>query len=704
MAVTDTLAWRTPAPLWRRALASGSPTGAGTGAAAPAGQNGLVPASFTAPVLLRYAGDAFMEDLQAVLDRDPAGLADQVVRAETWRSPAAGWSDAPGETSAPITLFQPVQSRFYLAAASLVCERPGLPDRAVRPRDRERAGFLMRRLVPKTGSLLDPTDPDTFDEHGWFGDRREGLWLPLDDPAAVHPDEERLPLFPVAYPDGTRTRRLWAGLIPVGFRETYEAGARKSLRAPAEQPAPALLLADPLGDPRVAEFSATLIEAMASFAALPDDPQPAGRDALIRDSLVHASLDLGLFLERELPALWAATGPGGLGTAEALYQRLAADVADSRSWLDLAHNAREHETEILTGDTEAPGILITAAPAAFTPGAIRTAAETLLGALDTSPSPAYALVEDLGTALGDPRADAAASLTDGWTARLADWPTADAEALALALTLLLELADWLAREIPTLWAAIEADSPAGLTAAELVLFNRLGSFVMAGIAGRALLRDAADRRREILLGDPTQAIPLVVANPSAASLKSGLTGLVAGGLAAALTAALPVGGPPPLASDTEGPGDTVYVLRCVLDRPACPGIRPSLVSAPSRPFRLASFFDPDAPTRRLELRLPVDTSLAGLRRFPKGVSVLISNQLRAQMERIAQIKVSDDGSVDVVGSDKGFDLGLICSFSIPIITICAMILLMIVVQLLNIVFFWLPYFVICLPLGLGSRS
>ena len=42
-------------------------------------------------------------------------------------------------------------------------------------------------------------------------------------------------------------------------------------------------------------------------------------------------------------------------------------------------------------------------------------------------------------------------------------------------------------------------------------------------------------------------------------------------------------------------------------------------------------------------------------------------------------------------------LGMICSFSLPIITICALILLMIIVKLLDIVFRWMPFFQICLP-------
>ena len=42
--------------------------------------------------------------------------------------------------------------------------------------------------------------------------------------------------------------------------------------------------------------------------------------------------------------------------------------------------------------------------------------------------------------------------------------------------------------------------------------------------------------------------------------------------------------------------------------------------------------------------------------------------------------------------------GLVCSFSIPIITIVALILLIIFVKLLDIIFFWMPFFQICLPL------
>jgi hypothetical protein len=54
-------------------------------------------------------------------------------------------------------------------------------------------------------------------------------------------------------------------------------------------------------------------------------------------------------------------------------------------------------------------------------------------------------------------------------------------------------------------------------------------------------------------------------------------------------------------------------------------------------------------------------------------------------------------------SDPSLQVGMICSFSIPIITICALLLLMIIVNLLDIIFRWIPYFFICFPLP-GFRA
>jgi hypothetical protein len=47
--------------------------------------------------------------------------------------------------------------------------------------------------------------------------------------------------------------------------------------------------------------------------------------------------------------------------------------------------------------------------------------------------------------------------------------------------------------------------------------------------------------------------------------------------------------------------------------------------------------------------------------------------------------------------EDGIEVGMVCSLSIPIITICALILLMVMVKLLDMIFYWLPFFMICLP-------
>ena len=118
------------------------------------------------------------------------------------------------------------------------------------------------------------------------------------------------------------------------------------------------------------------------------------------------------------------------------------------------------------------------------------------------------------------------------------------------------------------------------------------------------------------------------------------------------------------------------------------------MSEPTRPFRLASVFDPDAPARPSQVALPLDTTPAALRRHDKSVAFVISDELAKQMARIKGLKKLTEGEVD----DPQLGIGMICSLSIPIITLCAFIVLMIFISLLNIIFWWLPFFKICFPI------
>jgi hypothetical protein len=138
----------------------------------------------------------------------------------------------------------------------------------------------------------------------------------------------------------------------------------------------------------------------------------------------------------------------------------------------------------------------------------------------------------------------------------------------------------------------------------------------------------------------------------------------------------------------------------VYRRPECGALCPDVVSARSPTFRIASFFDLDAPSRTITIAMPVDTSIKDLRKLRKSVNFMLSNELRQQMNRVTSLKDALDGKFADAAS---VDLGLICSFSIPIITICALLVLMIFISLLNIVFWWSPFLKICFPIGLKAK-
>ncbi|HEY4011963.1 MAG TPA: hypothetical protein VGM06_01385 [Polyangiaceae bacterium] len=153
-------------------------------------------------------------------------------------------------------------------------------------------------------------------------------------------------------------------------------------------------------------------------------------------------------------------------------------------------------------------------------------------------------------------------------------------------------------------------------------------------------------------------------------------------------------------------GKAQYVVRCVFQRCAFKRAQygvffPSLLSAPSRPFEIAPFFDSDAPARNIVIPMPTDTSPSGLRKFPKSVGFLLSPSLQQQLCQVQDFASVLKGQLSTCPPAPS---GQFCSFSIPIITIIAMMLMMVMAIVLNIVFWWLPFLKICLPLPFGSSS
>lgn len=155
-----------------------------------------------------------------------------------------------------------------------------------------------------------------------------------------------------------------------------------------------------------------------------------------------------------------------------------------------------------------------------------------------------------------------------------------------------------------------------------------------------------------------------------------------------------------------------FAIRCVFERPNCGPLAKPLVSEPSVAFQLSAFFDPDAPARPIRIGLPIDTTPAGLRKFDKNTAFVMSDTLCGQVGKMGGMSFADlvlsvlpfpfhqglDSGGGKPCSDNGTPWGMVCSLSIPIITICAFILLIIFIKLFDIVFFWMPFFQICLPL------
>jgi len=195
-----------------------------------------------APMLLRFADDSFMDALQALLRDAPERLPEYRARFETWRDglldptptkPASALAkrmgikvkpqalnNAPAAATRPPKLYQPAHQRHYLVAAQLVCETAGFPDRAIDRGQQEQAGFVLRRLLPLAGQ--ENAAPETWDEYAFVAN----TWRKTAGQKLLVTDEEILPVFPLAYRENERPRRLldaWQGAGGVEDRLGVEA-------------------------------------------------------------------------------------------------------------------------------------------------------------------------------------------------------------------------------------------------------------------------------------------------------------------------------------------------------------------------------------------------------------------------------------------------------------------------------------------------
>lgn len=632
-----------------------------------------------APTLLRFDSDDFMDRLLAMLADAPQTLPEFVAKPESWQqlaaptpAPALGAPKSatakalirqrsllgfkreslpvPAPAPMPLKLFQPVHQRFYVAAAHLVCELPGLPTRTTAGGDK--SGMLLRRLLPNGGEAAFVKAPG-----------QPGRWHPLTDASQPLPGEEWLSVFPLAYmAPGGQPRKLLGGLIPAARHDDFRfapmasstpPGAADGLKATARMK----LIAPWQG--LIERARATRDAAGAAPGTKPwDGKTQAERDAIAAQLLAAATASFITINDQLQEASWR-------------------QLQDMQEWLAATLPAVHAGLASGTAATPKAQALLTRLGSAAWGTAERAAVATVLSddvkAIATTPAPTLrqALVE-----IGRPGVGAALDATEQPFPNGAGWaPFSFPLAVATSTGAIAgPFNPW-----PTVGAGDDTDP-----------------------------QDVANRRLESLYDDVAAAIDEALAagqlgnaTPQAPDAARMATELQA-----------------TLANDTGTPR---YVLRFVHQRCDCGPLHPAVMSDRSEVFELAGFFDTDAPLRPIRIALPFDTSPGGLRKFGKNSAFIMSDLLCGQMKRVRRLGFGDlvlsvlpwpfhkDLNVGAMAPcakpGPSGNFGTICSLSIPIITIVAFILLIVIATLLDLIFRWLPFLMVCFPVpGLKGKK
>jgi len=697
--------WLGPLPAWARP----SPVGLRLQDSSRAGQ----------PAILRFNHDDFMQEYIDLLNNEPQRLGEWLAQPETWRAPMAtptlAQPEAPitskveflydktrrltatkklqlptainlqqslkatlkkslptksaiSDEQLPLKLFQASQKRHYLVTASLISEEPGLPDCEPDLSRLEKVSFVLRRLLPPDDNANAPLDQ--WDEYAFVPGARSNSWrrIGVYQSAVTRTliaNEEQLPMFPVSFKNSCGdSRRLLSGAIPVSRREQW-VGAAIGADATADNTAmqysgrsmAAMLFQTDVAAPwklllEQAEFKKMAADNSFSNFGSDATAQANDRQRLLRtsrDELQTGSwyvlLDFANFLQSNLPDIWQVLkGDKEISTLDDGGQALA---------------------NVLRGTTLSWQLGLAIATYPYFP---------IIG---------FGFGFGVSTASEDTR----------YTLMHLKWTLADA-----------------------LVAAAGAEQ--GLEAVNT-------SFTRYDESGDILDIDADWPDFLFPLADPDLDAPMPAV---AASELTGLSGLdrkqsAVDVLAEMVEALLPPGEPAEELMDSVplgDPRDVWFVIRCVYERPNCGPPFPTLVSAPTQRFQMAPFFDPDAPARPVRIPMPLDISPAGLRKYQKNTGFVISDMLCGKIKRIRKMTFADlvlsvlpwpfhkdlpDVSNTGPCNDSGGGFGMICSLSIPIVTLCALILMMIMVALFDLFFRWIPYLFLCLPIpGLKGKA
>lgn len=314
--------------------------------------------------------------------------------------------------------------------------------------------------------------------------------------------------------------------------------------------------------------------------------------------------------------------------------------------------------------------------------------------------------------------------------RLLDPGTAD-RLPSVSLYMVLDLADWLARYEAEVFdhivhgtpltgkphmvslvdglkgITIKVRRPGAGSEIDLTLFNAIKELADRLDLVGGIGTEPADQYN---VRDATFPASAALHAPPAPPSSGTLHGLLAVALAETAQPAQPPGEVIDLLKDQvtlEPPDDAptsegTYFLRFVYEHASDDRRVPCepKVSAASETFTLARYFDPDAPARHIRIQMP-SIKMQDLRKFKRGVGLEMSPELRDVANRIQKSMLDGEG---LEGSGVGWELGMICSFSLQIIFLVAFIVMFIFLIALNFIFWWLPFLKICFPIPRRSGS
>lgn len=156
-----------------------------------------------------------------------------------------------------------------------------------------------------------------------------------------------------------------------------------------------------------------------------------------------------------------------------------------------------------------------------------------------------------------------------------------------------------------------------------------------------------------------------------------------------------------------------YHIRAFVRLKSANGCPPKIVWSPySSPFKIAPWYDSSSGVAPVRVPLP---DLVSFKQGDKRPFAMDSKKLKQLQPNVAFIVPSglfnflqkanlDDLMEGKTPTGGGPVLDWICGFNIPIITLCAFIVLNIFLQLLNFVFWWLAFIKICIPIPFSKKQ